>query len=131
MNISSILLFILSSYFVFSKTEDEYKNEFKQFQKEKSKKYKSDNEKDARYKIFKQNYKKMEKLQSNPSLTYTLGVNSFFDLTEHEFQKNYLNLDIPFEDIMVTLGEDTESTEGARLLQTIPTSLDWRTKGAV
>jgi len=75
----------------------------------------------------------MKKEQEDTTLTYTVGVTQFFDLTEQEFERNYLNFYIPFTELMYVIeqGDEQDGEEQTRLLQTIPTNFDWRAQGAV
>ena len=70
----------------------EEKKAFKKFQKfiaKYNKKYNSIEEYMARFKIFK---KSLSKKSSNG--LYKKGITQFSDLTENEFRRNYLNLNI-------------------------------------
>ena len=86
-------------------------------------------------------------MNSNPNNTFTLGLNSFADLTSTEF-KSRLGLkdalsdagkafyksqnEIPAEQEGIVASENaTDSSDGKRLLQSLPASVDWRQQGAV
>lgn len=79
------------------------------------------NEDFTRLNIFYSNYKKVMQHQANPSRTHDIGFTKFMDLTPEEFKLKYLSSVIP--------QQPTETT----ILSTVnlPTSVDWRTAGAV
>ena len=75
----------------------------------------------ARLSVFYQNYQKVLSHQSNPSRTYQMGFTKFMDLTPAEFKARYLSTHVPTQPLNVV-----------RLpTSNLPTSVDWRTKGAV
>lgn len=86
---------------------------------ENNKKYGSEDE--ARVKIFYQNYQKVMAHQADPSRTYEMGFTQFMDLTPEEFKLKYLSTQVPTTPATVKI----LSTDG------LPSSVDWRTKGAV
>ena len=47
-----------------------------------------------RFKIFKQNLKKIRKHNANPDKTHTQDINKFSDLTEDEFVRIYAGLNL-------------------------------------
>ena len=86
---------------------------------ENNKKYGSEDE--TRVKIFYQNYQKVMAHQADPSRTYEMGFTQFMDLTPEEFKLKYLSTQVPTTPATVKI----LSTDG------LPSSVDWRTKGAV
>jgi len=76
----------------------------------------------ARFQIFKQNANFIEKFNSQGNHTFTVAMNKFGDLTAAEFAKLYNGLKVTSLPSKAMLNE-------VRLQ--IPTSVDWRTKGAV
>lgn len=71
-------------------SESDIQRAFSQFMIDFSKSYDND-EKIHRFSIFKDNLKHIFNTNSDSSLTYTLGVNQFADLTQDEFAEKYLN----------------------------------------
>jgi C1A family cysteine protease len=74
-----------------------------------------------RLSVFYQNYQKVMNHQKNPSKTYNLGFTKFMDLTTEEFKAKYLSTKVQ------TTVNHTKYLSTANL----PSSVDWRTKGAV
>ncbi|KAL3533792.1 hypothetical protein ACH5RR_007313 [Cinchona calisaya] len=85
--------------------------------------YKDATEKAYRYKIFKKNVEFIESFNKVGTWPYKLGINVFADLTNEEFQKAY-NRYKPREG-----GKSTPFKYGN--ITSIPSSMDWRHKGAV
>ncbi|XP_020238710.2 ervatamin-B [Cajanus cajan] len=85
--------------------------------------YADDAEKDKRFKIFMENLEYIEKFNNDENKRYKLGLNQFSDLTEQEFIASHTGLKIPsgLHSSSVTLLNLTD----------IPTSLNWKDKGAV
>jgi C1A family cysteine protease len=84
-----------------------------------NKKYGSEDQ--ARLNVFYQNYQKVMNHQKNPNKTYNMGFTKFMDLTPAEFKAKYLATNVP------------QKSGNVKALPTVnlPTSVDWRTKGAV
>lgn len=84
-------------------------------------------EKEKRFKIFKDNLKLIEEHNSVPKQSYQLGLTRFADLTDDEFRDIYLR------------GKKMEKVSGSdigdRYLykegDVLPDEVDWRDKGAV
>jgi len=74
-----------------------------------------------RLSVFYQNYQKVMNHQKNPNKTYNMGFTKFMDLTAEEFKQKYLSTKVPVKE------------NHTKILSTVnlPTSVDWRTKGAV
>ncbi|KAK7332033.1 hypothetical protein VNO80_28779 [Phaseolus coccineus] len=86
--------------------------------------YTDDAEKEKRFKIFVENLEYIEKFNNAGNKSYTLGLNQFSDLTVEEFIASYTGLKIN--------SSRPRSSPATRLSVTdVPTSLDWRVKGAV
>ncbi|XP_020253343.1 ervatamin-B-like [Asparagus officinalis] len=90
--------------------------------------YKDEVEKAARFEIFKDNVKYIEEFNNGGVYNYTLGVNEFADLTHEEFTETFIN----------GVNEDSfRSSEYNTMISmepqisSVPTSVDWRAKGAV
>jgi cathepsin F len=121
--------------------------QFQNFMKAYNRTYNSSAEFDFRFEIFKDNFKKLQNIIDQKEMNNSLGVTSFFDLTPQEFQKQFLNLEINLIDLIdaqkeenslkqtldsdISLKSRGNCTEASNLLKSIPTSLDWRTRGAV
>jgi len=95
--------------------------EFKDFMYTYSKSYKSSEEYNLRFKIFRDNLSYIRVFNSMDS-TVILGVNPLADLDFNEFKSIYLPRKFPERESV-----NEESLEALNL----PTSVDWRTKGAV
>ena len=65
---------------------------FQSFVKKHGKKYVDKNEYKRRYKVFRQNMKKVQFLRETEKGTGEYGVTEFSDLTEEEYRKNKLGL---------------------------------------
>lgn len=91
--------------------------------------YKDELEKEMRLKIFKENLEYIEKANKEGNRTYKLGTNRFSDLTNDEFRALYTGYKMPSPSHRST----TSSTFKYQNLSMtdVPTSLDWRDKGAV
>ncbi|ESR59058.1 hypothetical protein CICLE_v10017565mg [Citrus x clementina] len=92
--------------------------------------YKDELEKDMRFKIFKQNLEYIDKVNNNNNnsneginRTYKLGTNQFSDLTNAEFRASYAG-----NSMAIT---SQHSSFKYQNLTQVPTSMDWREKGAV
>lgn len=118
--ISKILLFVLlESVFCREITDFEITTEFANFMGAYGREYSTVEETMTRYKIFAENYKKIQEV-NEVETDFQLGVNQFADLTEEEFKKTYLTL--------------TPSRTPCKLkhTKTNPQNIiDWREKGAV
>jgi len=88
-----------------------------------NKNYQDDDERQLRYKIFKENLVKIEKKNAEETDQATYGVNSFSDMTDAEFKANYLGLRIPAKNKNLTMYVPKTDT----VLQ----SMDWVSRGAV
>ncbi|CAH0545768.1 unnamed protein product [Brassicogethes aeneus] len=100
-------------------------NQWKHFKQTHQKSYRSLIEERLRYQIFSANLEKIE--QHNVKFeqgltTYKQGINQFSDWTEKEFLA-FLTLSVPPEKI--------QSDKFFESNETIPSEIDWRTKGAV
>ncbi|KAJ3696646.1 hypothetical protein LUZ61_000351 [Rhynchospora tenuis] len=88
--------------------------------------YESEAEKSKRFDIFKANYEYIQEKNREPSLTYTLGLNEFADLTNDEFVARYTGA-LPPTDADVTIPAEPFKFDNLSL----PASIDWRSYGAV
>jgi len=86
--------------------------------------YKDDHEKEARFKIFKANVEFIESFNSGNGKSYELGVNKFADLTNEEFKDSRNR----FKGHMCSAKTGSFSYEN---VSAVPSTMDWRKKGAV
>lgn len=129
--------------------EDVIFRKFNKFTVKYKKVYKSMDEFNLRFDIFKQNYnlaKSMTQKVGKDLEKMRLGTTPFIDLTKEEFAKAYLTT-VNLEDLPVDMEifkyHDDNNTQGnstqaflpnenhERNLQSIPASWDWRTSGVV
>jgi cathepsin F len=108
---------------------DMYKS-FSDFMQTFNKTYSIIAEMNARYQVFKDNVKKSLQENSTSEL-YDSGITPFSDLTDQEFQQTFTNLKISLNDVIEAQSLVVEDETEGRHLQTLPSSLDWRLKGAV
>ncbi|XP_076025841.1 cathepsin F [Genypterus blacodes] len=99
--------------------------QFKEFMVKYNKDYSSQEEADRRLRIFHQNLKTAEKIQSLDQGSAEYGVTKFSDLTEEEFRSAYLNPLLS----QWTLHRSMKPARPAR--NPAPASWDWREHGAV
>jgi cathepsin F len=99
---------------------------FQAFMEKHNKSYNTIEEFTARFKVFKANYLKLDKLAAFPDeKSFTLGMTKFSDLTPQEFKRTYLNLNSGIKHHMnrQTLHFESQGDE--------PTSFDYREKGVI
>ena len=83
-------------------------------------------EKERRFKIFKDNVDFIDKFNNEGNRTYKLSVNEFTDLTNEEFVASHTGYKIPTQPT-----SSKTTTFKYDSLTEVPTSMDWRDKGAV
>jgi len=98
-----------------------YQTQFSQFAQKFNKTYATSEEQVYRYSVFKSNLDYINQHNARPS-TFWLGVNQFADMTNKEYQK-FLN----FKTSKTTFRSMVPSSHSGDL----PTTVDWRDKGAV
>ncbi|WCJ32857.1 Cysteine proteinases superfamily protein [Euphorbia peplus] len=86
--------------------------------------YKDSNEKEMRFDIFKQNVQFIESFNKAQAKSYKLGINQFADLTNEEFKTSRNG----FKGHMCS---EQEGPFRYQNITAVPTSMDWRKKGAV
>ncbi|CAN4109127.1 unnamed protein product [Withania somnifera] len=86
--------------------------------------YRTNAEKESRFKIFKENVERIEAFNDAANQPYKLGINAFADLTNKEFRAARNGLKIPVCEPRITSFKYENVTA-------VPTTMDWRTKGAV
>lgn len=77
-----------------------------------------------RYRVWRQNAEYIAKHNSNETRTFTVAMNQFGDLTGTEFRDMYLGY-------RMDLSKQNKGTVEFNKTTALPTSWDWRTKGAV
>ncbi|MCD7450619.1 hypothetical protein HAX54_007593 [Datura stramonium] len=95
--------------------------------------YSSEQERVFRFKVFEENYAYITEHNSKGNSTYTLGLNAYSDLTHQEFRNSFLGLSSAANDF-IKLKRGSSSSAGVLSdvgAVDIPSSLDWREKGAV
>ncbi|XP_047173139.1 ervatamin-B-like [Vigna umbellata] len=97
---------------------------FQQWKSQHGRTYADDAEKEKRFKIFEKNLEYIEKFNNAGKKSYKLGLNPFSDLTEEEFIASHTGLKLNS-----SLPRSTSATP--LNVEDIPTSLDWRERGAV
>lgn len=102
---------------------DEWK-QFSNFQERFSKRYASFEEMVNRFEIFRENLHTIISHNADRTQNFTMGVNQFTDLTAQEFKDSYVG-GIKTEVGSYGCKSFSSSASGA------PSSIDWRTKGAV
>jgi C1A family cysteine protease len=103
---------------------DEWK-EFSIFQEKFSKRYSTIQELEQRFDIFRTNLKNIVSHNLDFTQNFTMGVNQFTDLTPEEFKAKYINGGLRTEVSSYGCKSFSSSASGT------PSSIDWRTKGAV
>lgn len=86
--------------------------------------YSNLNEKETRFNVFKKNAAFIDASNSHANKPYKLSVNQFADLTKEEFKASRTG----FKGLGYTPVPTTFKYEN---VTTVPSTLDWRTKGAV
>jgi len=109
---------------VAAKSEEQHEAAFEEWVQEHGKVY-DEHEVLYRLRIFKQNSEFVEKFNSEEH-SFTVGLNKFADLTNTEFLERYTGLHRPLIHV-----SDVEHEFDFDSSQALPTSVDWRTKGAV
>eukprot|EP00824_Muranothrix_gubernata_P023243 TRINITY_DN608_c0_g2_i2.p1 TRINITY_DN608_c0_g2~~TRINITY_DN608_c0_g2_i2.p1 ORF type:complete len:299 (+),score=67.98 TRINITY_DN608_c0_g2_i2:3-899(+) len=102
-------------------------NRFDYFAKKYSKIYLNEEEKSHRFKIFLENYQKINKAIKEDGLL--LSVNHFADLTQEEFEKHYMGM--PWEPNMKFPKEAYETTGLKSQSDEADWDIDWNREGVV
>merc|ERR1719382_2043067 len=99
--------------------------QFARFQETYGKRYHTRAESQFRHDVFVANLKKMEE-HNRSGAKWTMGVNQFSDMTEAEFQAQYMGgyKKLPTPAVNATAAP-------AKSVKDLPASVDWREKGAV
>ncbi|WCJ35259.1 xylem bark cysteine peptidase 3 [Euphorbia peplus] len=121
--ILTILLFSLSPSF---SSSSDISNLFETWSKQHGKTYTLHEEKLHRLRVFEDNYEFVRKHNRETNYSYTLSLNSFADLTHHEFKTSRLGLGVSGN---VRLRGGNQSM--VEFVGDVPDSVDWRKEGAV
>jgi len=128
MNLFISLFILLSSNKILSSalklTEEREWSEFLNFQKKYDKVYNSLEQFEARFEIFRDNLQTILSHNLENKYNFTLEVNHFSDLTSEEFKKYYTNSLLESN----RYGCKSFSSDN---FDSLPSSIDWRKKGAV
>ncbi|XP_057838131.2 zingipain-2 [Cryptomeria japonica] len=108
-------------------SEDGLLKPFDNWCKQHSKTYR-DEEKVLRFQVFKENLLYIEEHNKRANSTFKLGLNVFADLKYEEFRAQQMGLKVP---LPLVRKRKEETNFGNIELYDIPSSLDWREKGAV
>lgn len=110
---------------VSDKKESYILRKFNEHNEHQNKTYATVEEKDARFRVFANNYLRMENQAiNNDDATYTIAMNKFADLSPKEFKRTYANLKISVSDY----SKKTQDT-GVKSNGEVPSHYDWTTKG--
>ncbi|XP_019175196.1 PREDICTED: low-temperature-induced cysteine proteinase-like [Ipomoea nil] len=94
------------------------------------KEYSGVGEKEERFGIFKDNLRFIDEQNSIGNRTYKLGLNRFADLTNHEYRSAYLGTKT-YDHARRRLSHKKSDRYAPKAGESLPGSVDWRTKGAV
>ena len=104
--------------------ENEIWSRFTNFQEKFAKKYENVQELETRFSVFRENFRNIITHNADRNQSFTMGVNQFTDLTPEEFKAQMIR-GLKASVGSFGCGTFSNSASGA------PTSIDWRTKGAV
>jgi C1A family cysteine protease len=104
--------------------EDDEWNQFSNFQERFSKKYNTLQEIEIRFQTFRTNIRNIILHNLDSTKNFTMGINQFTDLTPQEFKEQFVS------GMKTPLGSYGCSTYSSGATGA-PSSVDWRTKGAV
>jgi cathepsin F len=125
-------------------------NKFQDFMQTFNKTYSTVEEHNYRFQIFSHNYEELEKAKNDTATdvkdgdvdaedSLELDITAFFDLTDEEFERQYLSTEVPDEEQEMAAqpsensfitGNETDA-DHLRHLQSVPSAFDWRSKGVV
>ncbi|XP_022724353.1 senescence-specific cysteine protease SAG39-like [Durio zibethinus] len=90
--------------------------------------YQDASEREKRFQIFKKNVEYIDSHNADTSTKYELGVNEFTDLTNEEFKAMRNGYKMRPSNIIASLKTSSFRYEN---VTAVPSTMDWRTKGAV
>lgn len=109
-----------------SSSSDDISELFDDWCQRHSKTYGSEEERQHRIQIFKDNLDFVTQHNLITNATYSLSLNAFADLTHHEFKTSRLGLSVSASSVI--MASKGQSLGGSAK---VPDSVDWRKKGAV
>ncbi|CAN8311838.1 unnamed protein product [Cochlearia groenlandica] len=121
------LLLLVSSLILPSSSSDDISELFGEWCQRHGKTYGSQEERQHRIQIFRDNHDFVTHHNLVNNSTYSLSLNAFADLTHHEFKASRFGLSSP--SLMAKRQHNLGGTE--KVLSKVPDSVDWRKKGAV
>ncbi|XP_062024160.1 cysteine proteinase COT44-like [Rosa rugosa] len=125
MNSSLLFLTLLTLLFVSNPSSSSSSTQvFEAWCKEYGKSYSSELEELYRRSVFEQNLALITQ-HNEMAFSYTLSLNSFSDMTQNEFRASRLG----FRPIFLTIEHNAEKKSS--VASDVPSSMDWREKGAV
>uniref|UniRef100_A0A2P2KWT8 Uncharacterized protein n=1 Tax=Rhizophora mucronata TaxID=61149 RepID=A0A2P2KWT8_RHIMU len=108
------------------RTDDEVMAIYEEWLVKHGKAYNGLGEKERRFRIFKDNLRFIDEHNSE-NRAYRVGLNRFADMTNEEYRSTYLGARVPDKK---RLSRSTDRY-APRVGDSLPDSIDWRTKGAV
>jgi len=106
---------------------DEYGQAFKNFETANAREYASEQERSLKFDVFKSNYIYIANENAKNDNSYELGVNEFSDLTPEEFAGTHFGYVKAAQRFQGAKNLGVHEYKG----EALPTSVDWRSKGAV
>ena len=104
--------------------------EFKNFIQKYKKEYSSMSEMESRFEVFRDNVREIVEHNANIYKNFTMDINAFTDLTRDEFKEMYVN-GLMSRNEYGSYSCKEYSTEYNSIAYALPSSIDWRSKGAV
>jgi len=108
-------------------TEFQYFRWFNDFQVEYNKTYRSSEEQETRFNIFRDNVDYILAHESNPNRTFTLAVNKFADLTSQEFRQQFTGFNAVSRPFIRSQNLHVFPTS----THSLPSSVNWTAQGKV
>jgi len=131
MLVQLLSLFILSTYTLEEDEETKHARVvFEDFKIAFAREYTTDIERDQRFQIFKKNLHFIKNFPSEER-GFTVGVNEYADLTNEEFSARLTGLNFNITARRLSASRQPPKSPRLFLKETIPTTWDWRTQGAV
>jgi len=128
-SVALILVVLALLPIAFCLQPESLENEFRQFMVKYSKEYKSSEEFQRRFTIFKENVARAAELdRKDPHARF--GVTQFMDLSPAEFKRNYLmpGIGSKIKEAVLAKNPTVYTAQGG---QAFPASYDWRSKGMI
>ncbi|CAA7022747.1 unnamed protein product [Microthlaspi erraticum] len=124
----TFFFFLLVSSLVFPASSDDISELFDDWCQRHGKTYGSEEERQQRIQIFRDNHDFVTQHNRIANSTYSLSLNAFADLTHHEFKTSRLGLSAPAPSVMA---KEQSMGVSDNVRAKVPDSVDWRKKGAV